>query len=113
MEKLRNEIDSFIATRNWQKFHSPKNLAMALTVETAELLEIFQWMTPEESSHPTPETLSHIEEEIGDVMIYLTTIATSFGLDPMDAAHKKLWLNEIKYPAEKSVVSPGKKTEPL
>lgn len=113
MEKLRNEIDSFIATRNWQKFHSPKNLAMALTVETAELLEIFQWMTSEESSHPTPETLSHIEEEIGDVMIYLTTIATSFGLDPMDAAHKKLRLNEIKYPAEKSVVSPGKKTQPL
>ncbi len=113
MEKLRNEIDSFIATRNWQKFHSPKNLAMALTVETAELLEIFQWMTPEESSHPASETLSHIEEEIGDVMIYLTTIATSFGLDPMDAAHKKLRLNEIKYPAEKSVVSPGKKTEPL
>ena len=113
MEKLRNEIDSFIATRNWQKFHSPKNLAMALTVETAELLEIFQWMTPEESSHPTSKTLSHIEEEIGDVMIYLTTIATSFGLDPMDAAHKKLRLNEIKYPAEKSVVSPGKKTQPL
>jgi len=113
MEKLRNEIDSFIATRNWQKFHSPKNLAMALTVETAELLEIFQWMTPEESSHPTSKTLSHIEEEIGDVMIYLTTIATSFGLDPMDAAHKKLRLNEIKYPAEKSVLSPGKKTQPL
>jgi dCTP diphosphatase len=113
MEKLRNEIDSFTATRNWQKFHSPKNLAMALTVETAELLEIFQWMTPEESSHPTSKTLSHIEEEIGDVMIYLTTIATSFGLDPMDAAHKKLRLNEIKYPAEKSVVSPGKKTQPL
>ena len=86
---------------------------MALTVETAELLEIFQWMTPEESSHPTSKTLSHIEEEIGDVMIYLTTIATSFGLDPMDAAHKKLRLNEIKYPAEKSVLSPGKKTQPL
>ncbi|OEU51063.1 MAG: nucleotide pyrophosphohydrolase [Desulfobulbaceae bacterium S5133MH15] len=113
MEKLRNEIDSFIANRNWQKFHSPKNLAMALTVETAELLEIFQWMTPEESSQPTSEILSHIEEEIGDVMIYLTTIATSFGLDPMDAAHKKLRLNEKKYPAEKSVVSPGKNTQPL
>ena len=113
MEKLRNEIDSFIANRNWQKFHSPKNLAMALTVETAELLEIFQWMTSEESFHPTSETLSHIEEEIGDVMIYLTTIATSFGLDPMDAAHKKLKLNEKKYPAETSVLSPGKNTQPL
>lgn len=113
MEKLRNEIDSFIANRNWQKFHSPKNLAMALTVETAELLEIFQWMTPEESSHPTSDILSHIEEEIGDVMIYLTTIATSFGLDPMDAAHKKLRLNEKKYPAEKSVISSGKNAPPL
>ena len=112
MEKLRNEITSFIANRNWQKFHSPKNLAMALTVEAAELLEIFQWLTPEESSHPTQETLSHIEEEIGDVMIYLTTVATSFGLDPIDAAHKKLRLNEKKYPAENPPFISGKKTQP-
>ena len=72
---------------------------MALTVETAELLEIFQWMTEQESSQPTEEVLSHIEEEIGDVMIYLTTLADSLNLNPMDAAHKKLLLNEEKYPA--------------
>ncbi|MBW1635027.1 MAG: nucleotide pyrophosphohydrolase [Deltaproteobacteria bacterium] len=99
MEKLQAEITSFVTKRNWRKFHSPKNLAMALTVETAELLEIFQWMTEQESSQPTREVLSHIEEEIGDVMIYLTTLADSLNLNPLDAARRKLRLNEEKYPA--------------
>ena len=98
MEKLQAGITSFIAKRNWKKFHSPKNLAMALTVETAELLEIFQWMTEQESCQPTEEVLLHIEEEIGDVMIYLTTLAGSLNLEPIAAAHKKLRLNEKKYP---------------
>ncbi len=98
MKKLQAEISSFIKERNWEKFHSPKNLAMALTVETAELLEIFQWMTTNESYTPSPKTLVHIEEEIGDVMIYLSTLATSLGLDPITAAQKKLLLNAEKYP---------------
>jgi len=100
MKKLQVEINAFIKERNWEKFHSPKNLAMALTVETAELLEIFQWMTAEESSAPSPKTLEHIEEEIGDVMIYLSTIAASLGLDPIRAAQKKLLLNAEKYPVK-------------
>ncbi len=99
MEKLQQAISEFITKRNWQQFHTPKNLAMALSVETAELLEIFQWMTAEESCSVDDEILNHIEEEIGDVMIYLTTLATSLGLDPLRAARKKLLRNAVKYPA--------------
>ncbi len=100
MEKLQQAISHFIAKRQWQQFHTPKNLAMALTVETAELLEIFQWMTAEESCQVDNKTLNHIEEEIGDVMIYLTTLAVSLGIDPLSAARKKLKINAIKYPVE-------------
>jgi dCTP diphosphatase len=100
MEKLQQAIANFIEKRHWQQFHTPKNLAMALTVETAELLEIFQWMTAEESSQVDKKTLNHIEEEIGDIMIYLTTLAASLGLDPLSAARKKLKINAIKYPAD-------------
>jgi NTP pyrophosphatase (non-canonical NTP hydrolase) len=100
MEKLQQAVSDFIEKRNWQQFHTPKNLAMALTVETAELLEIFQWMTAEESCQIDNKTLNHVEEEIGDVMIYLTTLAASLGLDPLLAARKKLRINAIKYPLE-------------
>jgi len=72
---------------------------MALSVESAELTEIFQWMTEEESRNVSQETLVHIEEEIGDIMIYLSTVAAAFGLDPISAAQKKLVKNAIKYPA--------------
>lgn len=100
MEKLQQAVTDFIEKRNWQQFHTPKNLTMALTVETAELLEIFQWMTAEESCQIDNKTLNHVEEEIGDIMIYLTTLATSLGLDPLSAAQKKLQINAIKYPIE-------------
>jgi len=99
MEKLQQGINEFIEKRNWKQFHTPKNLAMALNVEAAELLEIFQWMTAEESCKIDGETLVHAEEEIGDIMIYLTTLAASLGLDPLSAANKKLKKNGIKYPA--------------
>ena len=102
MEKLQQEISDFVDNRNWRQFRSPKNLAMALTVETAELLEIFQWMTAKESYHLDPGTLDHVEEEIGDVMIYLTTLAASLGLDPLTAAKKKIKVNALKYPIEES-----------
>lgn len=100
MEKLQQAIKDFIAKRNWQQFHTPKNLAMALSVETAELLEIFQWMTAKESCQPDAPTLQRVEEEIGDVMIYLTTLANALGLDPLVAAKKKLQQNAIKYPVQ-------------
>lgn len=102
MEKLQQEISDFVDNRNWRQFHSPKNLAMALTVEAAELLEIFQWMTEKESHHLDSETRDHVEEEIGDVMIYLTTLAATLGLDPLTAAKKKIKANARKYPAGQS-----------
>lgn len=100
MKQLQTEIKEFIEQRDWQRFHSPKNLAMALSVETAELVEIFQWLTPSQSRNVSSDTLVHIEEEIGDIIIYLTTLAAAFDLDPVSAAHKKLIKNVEKYPAQ-------------
>lgn len=99
MKLLQSEINTFIKERDWQKFHSPKNLAMALSVETSELVEIFQWLTPAQSGKLSPEEVEHLEEEIGDIMIYLTTLAETYGLDPLTAARKKLVKNKLKYPA--------------
>lgn len=98
MKKLRTNLAKFVTARNWEQFHSPKNLAMALGVEAAELMEIFQWMESGESRTVDAATRDHIEEEIGDVMIYLTMLAEKFDLDPIEAAHKKMVLNAGKYP---------------
>ncbi|SHO49709.1 nucleotide pyrophosphohydrolase [Desulfopila aestuarii] len=110
MKQLQTEIKEFIARRNWKQYHSPKNLVMALSVEAAELTEIFQWMTQEESRNVTKETRSHIEEEIGDIMIYLSTVAAAFDIDPISAARKKLVKNAIKYPAPKELSDDGNLT---
>ena len=99
LEKLQREISSFTTLRNWKQFHTPKNLAMALSVECAELLEVFQWMSPEKSAEPDQQTRQHIAEEIGDIMIYLSMISASFAIDPIEAARSKLELNAKKYPA--------------
>lgn len=99
-KKLQQKIADFAAERHWETFHTPKNLCMALTVECAELLEIFQWMTPEQSNAPDSGSLAHVREEIGDIMIYLSMVSAAFGIDPLEAANDKLALNEKKYPAE-------------
>ncbi len=98
LKKLQTNLAKFVTSRNWEQFHSPKNLAMALSVEAAELMEIFQWMESGESKTVDAATREHIEEEIGDVMIYLTMLANKFDLDPIEAAHKKMVLNAVKYP---------------
>lgn len=103
MEKLRTELRKFAAIREWQSVHTPKNLAMALSVETAELTEIFQWLSGEESRKVDAATRKHIAEEVGDVMIYLTMLADKFELDPLHCAKEKIKLNEIKYPAKSTV----------
>lgn len=100
MEKLRTELRNFATVREWQSFHTPKNLAMALSVETAELTEIFQWLNGEESRKVDAATRQHIAEEVGDVMIYLTMLADKFELDPLHCAKEKIKLNEIKYPPQ-------------
>ena len=98
MEKLRTTLREFAAARKWHPFHTPKNLAMALSVETAELTEIFQWIEGEQSRNVDETTRKHIAEEVGDVMIYLTMLADKFDLNPLACAREKMKLNAIKYP---------------
>ena len=100
MDDLRSAIRVFIGVRDWEQFHSPKNLAMALSVEVSEIVEHFQWLTEEESRNLPPEKLAEIREEIGDVMIYLTEFADKLDIDPVEAAKSKVTINGQKYPAD-------------
>lgn len=100
MKPLKDAIKVFIEERDWEQFHSPKNLAMALSVEIAEIVEHFQWLTEDQSRDLPPEKLTQIREEIGDVMIYLTELADKLGIDPVEAAKAKMEINGKKYPAE-------------
>src|SRR5918995_311390 len=100
LDDLRSAIGAFIRERDWEQFHSPKNLAMALSVEVAEIVEHFQWLTEKQSQNLPPQKLAEIREKIGDVMIYLTELADKLGIDPLEAAKAKLTINEQKYPAE-------------
>src|SRR5215211_6815482 len=100
MDDLRVAISAFIEERDWEQFHSPKNLAMALSVEVAEIVEHFQWLTEEQSRNLPPEKLADLREEIGDVMIYLTELAGKLGTDPVEAAKAKVEINGKKYPAD-------------
>jgi len=98
MDELIEMIRDFDAARDWNQFHSPKNRAMALSVEVAELVEIFQWVSEEESTQLSRDKQTRLMEEIGDVMIYLVNLSDKFGINPITAAKKKLKLNEVKYP---------------
>ena len=100
MDGLRNAIRVFVREREWEQFHSPKNLAMALSVEASEIVEHFQWLTEEQSHNLPPEKLAELRQEIGDVMIYLTELADKLGIDPVEAAKAKVTINGQKYPAE-------------
>ncbi|MBL8491708.1 MAG: nucleotide pyrophosphohydrolase [Rhodocyclaceae bacterium] len=96
---LRQALREFAEARQWRPFHTPKNLAMAMIVEAAELVEHFQWATPEESLAPPPEKLADIRDEVADVLIYLTEIADVLGIDMLAAAREKIAKNALKYPA--------------
>lgn len=101
MQDLIDKLRKFTAERDWEQFHSPKNLAMALSVEVSEIVELFQWLNEEESRDPGAEKVEKLRAEIGDVMIFLTTLADKFGIDPLEAAKEKLKDNRKKYPATK------------
>ncbi len=96
---LMAEIGDFVSERDWEQFHSPKNLAMALSVEVAEITEHFQWLTQEASRNLPPKKVSEVREEIGDVMIYLAELAAKLGIDPVEAAREKVEINKKRYPA--------------
>ena len=102
MDELIQKLREFAAERDWEQFHSPKNLSMALAVEVAELLEHFQWLTEEQSRNLEQETLARVQEEIGDVQIYLARLADQLGISPLDAALDKLEVNRQKYPPDKA-----------
>ena len=102
MKELIKTIRNFAHRRDWDQFHSPKNLAMALSVEVAEIVEHFQWLTQAESNNMDTAKLAAIKEEIADVMIYLTQLADRLGIDPVQAAEEKMRINEKKYPVDKA-----------
>lgn len=102
MKELRERLRSFAEEREWETFHSPKNLAMALSVEAAEVVEHFQWLTEEQSRELSPEKREEIAREIGDVLIYLVRLADVLGIDPLEAASRKMAVNADRYPVEKS-----------
>jgi len=102
LEKLRVSLRAFTAARDWQAFHSPKNLAAALSVEAAELLEVFQWMNEADSRNLDARAKAAASEEIADVLMYLVMIADELGIDPVAAAERKMIANERKYPVEKA-----------
>lgn len=95
------ELRRFAAERDWDQFHSPKNLAMAMTVEAAELLEHFQWLTEEQSRNLPPEKRAKVAEEIADIQVYLIRMADKLGIDILASVRAKIRQNEVKYPADK------------
>ena len=97
---LRKEVQSFVDKRDWEKFHSPKNISMALAVEAAELMEHFQWISMDESRKLEPEKLREVSEEISDVFCYLMAISNTLGLDMTEIFHSKMIKNRKKYPAD-------------
>ena len=99
MIDLRDKLRQFAAERDWDQFHTPKNLATALSVEAAELLEHFQWLTAEQSTRLPPDQKEKVRDEMADVLLYLIRLADKLEVDLIDAAAKKIDKNAIKYPA--------------
>jgi dCTP diphosphatase len=110
LHQLRERINAFVAERDWAQFHTPKNLAMAMIVEAAELVEQFQWDTPAESQILTPEKREAVSHELADTFVYLLRIAEVLQIDLVEAAHQKIDLNAKKYPVEKAKGSNAKYT---
>jgi NTP pyrophosphatase (non-canonical NTP hydrolase) len=108
---LRDAMRTFVAERDWAQFHSPKNLAMALSVEAAELVEHFQWLTEEQSRTLDAAARAPVADELADVLLYLVRIADELGIDLHAAAIAKMVRNAQKYPADKARGSARKYTE--
>ncbi|MCW2879642.1 MAG: nucleotide pyrophosphohydrolase [Sphaerisporangium sp.] len=100
VERLAARLRDFARERDWEQFHTPKNLAMALAGEVGELVAELQWLTPSESAHPDDETLARVRSEIADVTIYLVRLADLLDVDLMDAANAKLDENGRRYDPE-------------
>jgi NTP pyrophosphatase (non-canonical NTP hydrolase) len=99
LKLLTQALRDFAQARDWERFHSPKNLASALSVEAAELLEHFQWLTEAQSRSLPADKRAEIGTEIADVLLYLLQLADKLGIDVIEAARSKMLLNAKKYPA--------------
>jgi dCTP diphosphatase len=102
LRRLQTLLDEFAGQRDWKKFHTPKNLVMALSGEVGELTELFQWLTPEQAATLTndPRSRQRVEEEIADVFIYLLRLAHVLDVDLIAAAQNKIELNASRYPED-------------
>jgi NTP pyrophosphatase (non-canonical NTP hydrolase) len=110
LHELRARINDFVAERDWAQFHTPKNLAMAMIVEAAELVEQFQWDTHQESQQLSSEKREAVSHELADTFVYLLRIAEVLNIDLIEAANQKIDLNAKKYPADKARGSNAKYT---
>ncbi|MFF4159024.1 nucleotide pyrophosphohydrolase [Streptomyces sp. NPDC001678] len=100
---MQDRLAAFAAARDWQRFHTPKNLVAALSVEASELVEIFQWLTPEQSARvmEEPSTAARVEDEVADVLAYLLQFCEVLGIDVLTALSAKIDRNERRFPAPK------------
>ena len=111
IDQLKLRLREFAAARDWDQFHSPKNLSMALIAEAAELVEHFQWLTEEQSLNLKPDKRAEVETELADILLYLIRAADKLDIDLIKAAYDKIEHNAQKYPAEQVRGSSKKYTE--
>ena len=102
ISEIQDKLEIFATERDWGQFHTPKNLSMALSIEASELVEIFQWLTPEESSCPDQKQTQSIQSEVADIAMYLIRICQILEIDLESAIQEKIIQNENKYPVELS-----------
>jgi dCTP diphosphatase len=102
LSDLANALREFADVRDWNQFHSPRNLATALSVECAEVLEHFQWLTDEQSRELTVEQKRRVAMELADVLNYLVRLADVLQIDLLAAAHEKIKINAAKYPVDRA-----------
>jgi NTP pyrophosphatase (non-canonical NTP hydrolase) len=111
LDKLVQRIREFAKARDWDQFHSPKNLSMALIAEAAELVEHFQWLTETQSADLSADKLEEVRLELADIFVYLLRMADKLGVNLVEAAHQKMELNEKKYPVDQVRGSAKKYTD--
>jgi len=111
LEGIKLRLRDFAEARDWDQFHSPKNLSMALSAEVAEIVEHFQWLTEEQSKNLPKDKLAEVETELADTLIYLIRLADKLDIDLIKAAQNKIEINEQKYPVNKAKGNAKKYTE--
>lgn len=111
LSDLRHRLREFAAARDWDRFHSPKNLSMALIVEAAELVEHFQWLSEPESRDLAEDKQRQVEHELADILIYLVRLADKLDVDLPQAVDDKIRINEDRYPADRVMAQARKYTE--